>query len=123
MFNAECKSTSKERNSFAEFGRRHQFDGTRRVKCVLTHLWCGLGEWPHFDNLRSIIFLAIEMLAVLVLIGAGLWHPVRSLTDAVVLHPVTLGAAGTLGPVAIGAMALAGVSAAYANGPAIRRSR
>ena len=60
------------------------------------------------------IFLAIEGLAVLVLIGAGLWHPVRSLTE-VVLHPVTLGAAGTLGPVAIGAMALAGVSAAYAT--------
>ncbi len=60
------------------------------------------------------IFLGIEMLAVLVLTGAGLWHPVRSLTD-VVLHPVALGAAGTLGPVAIGAMALAGVSAAYAT--------
>jgi amino acid transporter len=60
------------------------------------------------------IFLSIEMLAVLVLIGAGLRHPVRSLTDAV-LHPVTLGAAGSLVPVAIGAMALAGVSAAYAT--------
>ena len=60
------------------------------------------------------IFLAIEGLAVLVLIGAGLWHPVRSLAD-VVLHPVTLNAAGTLGPVAMGAMALAGVSAAYAT--------
>jgi amino acid transporter len=60
------------------------------------------------------IFLGIEMLAVLALTGAGLWHPVRSLTD-VVLHPVTLDAAGTLGPVAIGAMALAGVSAAYAT--------
>jgi amino acid transporter len=60
------------------------------------------------------LFLGIEMLAVLVLIGAGLWHPVRSLSE-VVLHPVTLGASGTLGPVAIGAMALAGVSAAYAT--------
>ncbi len=60
------------------------------------------------------IFLGIEMLAVLVLTGAGLWHPVRSLTE-VVLHPVALGAAGTLGPVAMGAMALAGVSAAYAT--------
>jgi amino acid transporter len=60
------------------------------------------------------IFLAIEMLAVLVLIGAGLWHPARSVAD-VVLHPVALGADGTLGPVAIGAMALAGVSAAYAT--------
>jgi amino acid transporter len=60
------------------------------------------------------IFLGIEMLAVLVLTGAGLWHPVRSLSD-VLLHPVTLDAAGTLGPVAMGAMALAGVSAAYAT--------
>jgi amino acid transporter len=51
---------------------------------------------------------------VLVLIGAGLWHPARSVAD-VVLHPVALGADGTLGPVAIGAMALAGVSAAYAT--------
>jgi amino acid transporter len=60
------------------------------------------------------IFLAVEMLAVVVLLGAGLWHPVRTLTDAV-LHPVTLGTAGTLAPVAMGAMALAGVSAAYAT--------
>jgi amino acid transporter len=60
------------------------------------------------------IFLGIEMIGVLVLIGAGLSHPVRSLTE-VVLHPVTLGAAGTLVPVATGAMALAGVSAAFAT--------
>jgi amino acid transporter len=60
------------------------------------------------------IFLAIEILAVLVLIGAGLWHPARSLAE-VVLHPVTLSVSGTMGPVAIGAMALAGVSAAYAT--------
>ena len=60
------------------------------------------------------IFLGIEMMAVLALIGAGLLHPVRSLTE-VVLHPVTLGAGGTLVPVAIGAMALAGVSAAFAT--------
>jgi len=60
------------------------------------------------------IFLGIEMLAVVVLVGAGLWHPVRTLTEAV-LHPVMLGTAGTLAPVAIGAMALAGVSAAYAT--------
>jgi amino acid transporter len=60
------------------------------------------------------IFLGIEMLAVLVLIGAGLWHPVRTLAE-VVLHPVMLSAVGTLAPVAIAAMALAGVSAAYAT--------
>ena len=59
------------------------------------------------------VFLGIEMLAVIALIGAGLQHPARSLAD-VVLHPVVLGAGGNLGAVAIGAMALAGVSAAYA---------
>jgi amino acid transporter len=60
------------------------------------------------------IFLGIEMMGVLVLIGAGLSHPVRRLTD-VVLHPVALGPSGTLVPVALGAMALAGVSAAFAT--------
>ncbi len=60
------------------------------------------------------IFLSIEMLAVLVLIGAGFSHPVRSLVG-VVLHPVTLGPSDSLVPVAMGAMALAGVSAAYAT--------
>jgi amino acid transporter len=54
------------------------------------------------------------MLAVFALIGAGFWHPVRSL-GSVLAHPVALGAAGTLGPVAIGVMALASVSAAYAT--------
>ena len=60
------------------------------------------------------VFLGIEMLAVLALIAAGLWHPARSITD-VVLHPVTLGASGAMVPAAIGALALAGVSAAYAT--------
>jgi amino acid transporter len=60
------------------------------------------------------IFLSIEMLAVLLLVAAGLWHPARSLTN-VILHPVTLGTAGNLIPVAIGAMALAGVTAAYST--------
>jgi amino acid transporter len=60
------------------------------------------------------IFLGIEMLAVGALIAVGLWHPTRSLAE-VLAHPVTLGAAGTLVPVAMGAMALAGVSAAYAT--------
>jgi len=60
------------------------------------------------------IFLGIEMLAVLFLAGAGLWHPARSLADAL-LHPVTLSASGNLGAVAAGAMALAGVTAAYAT--------
>jgi amino acid transporter len=60
------------------------------------------------------IFLGIEMLAVLALIGAGFWHPVRSL-GTVLAHPVMLGATGILGPVALGAMALASVNAAYAT--------
>jgi amino acid transporter len=60
------------------------------------------------------IFLSIEMLAVLLLIVAGLWHPARSLGDALV-HPVNLGAAGRLWPVATGAMAMAGVTAAYST--------
>jgi amino acid transporter len=60
------------------------------------------------------IFLGVEMLAVLALIGAGFWHPVRSLAGTL-LHPVALSAAGTLGPVPLGAMAMASVGAAYAT--------
>jgi amino acid transporter len=60
------------------------------------------------------IFLGIEMLAVFALIAAGFWHPVRSLGSALA-HPVVLNAAGSLGPVALSAMALASVSAAYAT--------
>ena len=68
------------------------------------------------------LFLGIEMLAVLFLAGVGMWHPARSLTDAL-LHPVTLGTAGDLVPVAVSAMALAGVTAAFATCGATRRSR
>ncbi len=60
------------------------------------------------------LFLAIEMLAVLALIVAGLWHPARSLVN-VIAHPMALTAAGTLGPASIGALALGGVSAAFAT--------
>lgn len=60
------------------------------------------------------IFLGLEMLAVFALIGAGLWHPVRSL-ESVLAHPIALGAGGSLGPAALGALALASVSAAYAT--------
>lgn len=59
-------------------------------------------------------FLGVEMLAVLVLIGAGLRHPVRGLAD-VIMHPVVPGNGGNWIPAAVGAMALAGVSAAYAT--------
>jgi amino acid transporter len=58
------------------------------------------------------LFLATEMLVVVVLAGAGLLHPVRGLSDAI-LHPVTLNAAGMLAPVAMGALALGGIGAAY----------
>jgi amino acid transporter len=60
------------------------------------------------------IFLGLEMLAVFALIGAGLWHPVRSLGSALA-HPVVVAAGGSLAPVALGALALASVSAAYAT--------
>ncbi len=58
------------------------------------------------------IFLATEMLVVVALAAAGLLHPVRGLTDAI-LHPVTLAGGGVLAPVSLGALALAGISAAY----------
>lgn len=60
------------------------------------------------------VFLGMEMLAVMALIVAGLWHPVRSL-GSVLVHPVTLDGAGILGPVGVSALALGGVSAAYAT--------
>ncbi len=60
------------------------------------------------------VFLAIEMLAVLALIVAGLWHPVRSLAT-VVAHPMTVGAHGTWVAVGAAALALNGISAAYAT--------
>jgi amino acid transporter len=58
------------------------------------------------------LFLAIEMIAVLVLIGAGLAHPARGLTAALA-HPVALGAGGVLAPVSFAVLALAGISAVY----------
>ncbi len=60
------------------------------------------------------LFLAIEMLAVLALIIVGMWHPARSFVS-VIAHPMALNAAGTLGPATIGALALGGVSAAFAT--------
>lgn len=60
------------------------------------------------------VFLAIEMLAVLVLIAAGFAHPVRGI-GAAIAHPVTLAANGRLLPVAAGALALGAVNAAFAT--------
>lgn len=60
------------------------------------------------------LFLAIEMLAVLALIGSGLWHPMRGLA-AVVAHPMAPDARGTWVAVGGAALALNGVSAAFAT--------
>jgi amino acid transporter len=60
------------------------------------------------------LFLGIEMLAVLALIGAGLWHPARTL-GAVLVHPMAPGANGAWLPAAAGVLALNGVSAAFAT--------
>ena len=60
------------------------------------------------------LFLAIEMLAVLALIVAGMSHPARELTS-VIAHPIALNGAGALGPVTLGTLALGGVSAAWAT--------
>ena len=60
------------------------------------------------------IFLAVELAAVLALIAAGLWHPSRGLVE-VVLHPVTLAAGGALVAPALGALALGGITAAFAT--------
>ena len=60
------------------------------------------------------LFLAIEMLAVVALIIAGMWHPARSLVT-VIAHPLALNAAGTLSPATLGALALGGVGAAWAT--------
>jgi amino acid transporter len=60
------------------------------------------------------VFLAIEFLAVLALIMAGLWHPSGNL--ALILgHPRLPDTAGHWVPVASGAMAMGAVSAAFAT--------
>lgn len=60
------------------------------------------------------LFLAVEAVSVLVLLGLGLLHPARGL-ETVVLHPVTLGAGGGLAPTALGVLAVGAVSAVYAT--------
>jgi len=60
------------------------------------------------------IFLAIEMMGVLALIGTGLWHPARELAT-VLREPLVTDAAGNLMRVPLGAMALGAVGAAYAT--------
>jgi amino acid transporter len=60
------------------------------------------------------VFLAIELLAVLALIVAGLWHPAGSLVAAV-MHPRIPDAAGQWVPVATATMAMGAVNAAFAT--------
>ncbi len=60
------------------------------------------------------LFLAIEMLAVLALIVAGLSHPVHPLLH-VIAHPQAFSSTGVWGPVAPAVMALGAVNAAYAT--------
>ncbi|HUN72842.1 MAG TPA: APC family permease [Steroidobacteraceae bacterium] len=59
------------------------------------------------------VFLAIELVAVLALVVAGLWHPTGSFI-AVVTHPRIPDAAGAWVPVATSAMALGAVNAGFA---------
>jgi amino acid transporter len=52
------------------------------------------------------VFLAIEMVALIVVSALGLFHPARSLGDLLV-HPVVAGAGGTLAPAAVGVIGAA----------------
>jgi amino acid transporter len=58
------------------------------------------------------LFLALEMIALLALIGAGFWHPARG-AGAVFLHPVTLAAGGGLAPLTPGVFAIAFVATVF----------
>jgi amino acid transporter len=60
------------------------------------------------------LILGIELLAIVVLIWAGMRHPVRSLFD-VLLHPVALNASGALGAVSVATLALGAVTATSAT--------
>jgi amino acid transporter len=58
------------------------------------------------------LFLLLEMLAVLTLIGAGFYHPARGLSE-VLLHPLMPNVTGSLVPETLGVFALAFVSTVY----------
>ena len=60
------------------------------------------------------VFLAVELLAVLALVVAGLWHPTGHFL-AVAAHPRIPGANGQWVPVATGALMMGAVSAAFAT--------
>lgn len=58
------------------------------------------------------LFLAVEAVAVLVLIGLGLARPERGLAG-VLVHPMAVGAGGVLIPASIAVLAIGAVSAVY----------
>ncbi|MGH8270480.1 MAG: APC family permease, partial [Steroidobacteraceae bacterium] len=60
------------------------------------------------------VFLTIELVAVVALIVAGLWHPTGNFV-AVLTHPRIPDSAGQWVPVATAAMAMGAVSAAFAT--------
>jgi amino acid transporter len=60
------------------------------------------------------LFLAVEMIAVVVLIVAGFWHPARGI-ETVIAHPMAFGEDGLLVPASVAVLALGGLSAAYAT--------
>ncbi len=60
------------------------------------------------------VFLAVETVAVVVLIVVGASHPVRT-PVSVLLHPVLLGASGGLVPVTLSVLGLGAISAVYAT--------
>jgi amino acid transporter len=79
-------------------------------------LLCVLAALPNVRTSALItgICLAIEMLGVFALIGTGLWHPARNLLE-VLRHPVVADGSGHMVAASLGALALAGVGAAYAT--------
>lgn len=60
------------------------------------------------------LFLCIELLAVAVLLWAGMQHHVRGITE-VLVHPVALDRAGSLGPLSITTLALGAATATSAT--------
>jgi len=60
------------------------------------------------------MFLAVETVAVVVLMVVGASRPARGL-DAIILHPMALNALGGLAPVALSALGVGAISAVYAT--------
>ena len=61
-----------------------------------------------------VLFLAVETVAVVVLMVVGAGHPARGL-GAIIFHPMALNAAGGLAPVALSVLGLGAISAVYAT--------